>query len=546
MTRIRSYGPSLVLLATAVTVLLYGPVAVRQLAHAQTAAEVQLARNELNASPMLAELNEAFTQVADVVEPSVVHITVSRRAPIANTRGPAGDQMERFREFFEGMPGFRDGAPTPAPEAQPSQPNGQDYREYDPARPFGNGSGWVYDSDGHIITNHHVVAGADEIEVKFADGTAREATVVETDPATDIAVLKVEMDSATLHPAVLAASPVRQGEIVFAFGSPLRFDFSMSQGIVSATGRNLNIISGGAGYERFIQTDAAINRGNSGGPLTNIRGEVVGMNTAIAAGGGGLGSTPGFIGLGFAIPTQMVQRIADQLISEGRVARGFLGVNIATLTPELAETYGYTGQGVLITDTMNNGPAADAGLESGDIIATVNGQSVASMDDLRFLVAGIPPLTDVTVGIVRDGEARDVVVTLGEFPESIASADQQPGAVPDASPADDSGMELLRKYGMSRLRAFTAEDIENYDADFNSGVMVRSVRTGSVAALNGITQGSVITEVMGKSVASVDDLAQAVAEHDADKPIRFTIEQWLGQGRDFNTRILALQLPDND
>ncbi|MEM6757518.1 MAG: trypsin-like peptidase domain-containing protein [Planctomycetota bacterium] len=544
MTRIRSYGPSLVLLVTAVVVLLYGPVAVRQIAHAQTDADIQLARSELATSPMLAELNEAFTQVADAVEPSVVHINVSRRAPLTNTRGPAADPMERFREFFEGMPGFRDGEATP--ESEPADPRRDDYREYDPARPFGNGSGWVYDDAGHIITNNHVVEGADEIEVRFADGTEREASVVGTDPSTDIAVLKVEMDPATVHPALLAPSPVRQGEIVFAFGSPLRFDFSMSQGIVSATGRKLNIIRNGNGYERFIQTDAAINRGNSGGPLTNIRGEVVGMNTAIAAGGGGLGGNPGFIGLGFAIPAQMVQRVADQLIDSGRVARGFLGVRIGEVDEALAQTYGFTGKGVLIVEPMATGPAADAGVEAGDIVTAVDGQPVATTDDLRFRIANIAPLSDVTLTVFRDGQTLDLVVTLAEFPDATASAEPRPGATPEALPAEDSGMEQLRKYGMSRLRAFTAEDVETLDADFSTGVMVRAVRPGSVAALSGITQGSVITEVMGQSVASVDDLAQAVAAHDAEQPIRFTIEQWFAPARSFQTRILALDLPDND
>jgi len=544
MNRIRSYGPSIVLLATAVTVLLFGPMAVRQIAHAQTDANVQLARNSLSSNPTLADLNESFTQVADVVEPSVVHINVSRRGPASRLRGGGGnDPLERFREFFDGMPGFRDGQPQP--DAQPDNP-ADDYREYDPARPFGNGSGWVYDSNGHIITNNHVVDNADEIEVRFVDGTARSASVVGTDPSTDIAVLKVDMAPGTLHPAARAVDPVRQGEIVFAFGSPLRFDFSMSQGIVSATGRKLNIIRNGQGYERFIQTDAAINRGNSGGPLTNIRGEVIGMNTAIAAGGGGGLGQPGFIGLGFAIPVNMVQRVADQLIANGRVARGFLGIRIAEVTPALAQTYSFDGNGVLVVEPIPTGPAGDAGILAGDIVTHVNGEPVDDPDDLRFRIAAIPPLTDVTLTVFRNGESMDTVVTLGELPDATASINR-PGAGDQPEPrVDDTGMDTLRKFGLGRLRAFTAEDADNLDADVQQGVLVRAVRNGSVASVNGITPGSVITEVMGNPVASVDDLAQALADLDPADPVRFTIEQWFPPTRSFQTRILALQLPDTD
>jgi serine protease Do len=543
MNATRSYGPSLVLLVTALVVLAFGPMAVRQIAHAQTAANLQLARNSLSSNPTLAEMNEAFTQVSDVVEPSVVHINVSRRS--GNARSSADPRMDRFREFFDRMPGFRDRAlPAPTPDAQPDAPS-EDFRDYDPARPFGNGSGWVYDVAGHVITNHHVVDGADEIEVRFVDGTARKATVVGTDPATDIAVLKVSMDPATLHAAARATRPVRQGEIVFAFGSPLRFDFSMSQGIVSATGRKLDIIRGGRGYERFIQTDAAINRGNSGGPLTNIRGEVVGMNTAIAAGGGGLGQ-PGFIGLGFAIPVQMVERIADQLIADGRVARGFLGVGIRELDPALAQTYGFDGAGVLVQELIPTGPAGDAGVEAGDIITHVDGQPVADPDDLRFRIAAIPPLTDVALTVFRDGESMDLTVTLGELPDATASINLRNQDADEARPLDDTGMDTLRKYGLGRLRAFTAEDADNLGADVEAGVMVRAVRNGSIAGVAGITPGSVITEVMGEPVASVDELAAAIAEHDPTDPIRFTLEQWIPTMRQFQTRILALQLPRSD
>jgi serine protease Do len=238
-------------------------------------------------------LSEAFKDVARVVEKSVVSITVYSKRP------PTGGIPE---ELLPLLP------PGRAPKGN------SEFDDYDVPQQYGSGSGWIYDTKGHIITNNHVIDGADRIVVRFYDGSERDAKVVGVDTKTDIAVVKVKGDD--LHPAKRADKPVDQGEIVFAFGSPFRFDFSMSQGIVSAKGRQLGILRGAQGYENFIQTDAAINPGNSGGPLTNIYGEVVGMNTAIAS------RTGAYNGLGFAIPVRMVEQVGDQLIENGKVSRG--------------------------------------------------------------------------------------------------------------------------------------------------------------------------------------------------------------------------------
>ncbi|NJL31408.1 MAG: PDZ domain-containing protein, partial [Phycisphaerales bacterium] len=248
---------------------------------------------------------------------------------------------------------------------------------------MGSGSGWVYSADGHIITNNHVIEEADRIEVRFFNGESMDAVVVGTDPKTDVAVIKV--DATKLHASTLATEPVEQGEIVFAFGAPFRFEFSMSQGIVSGQGRQLGILAERQGYENFIQTDAAINPGNSGGPLTNIYGQVVGMNTAIAS------RTGAFNGLGFAIPIDMVKKVVDELIATGTVQRGYLGIFIEELDPRMARTFGYDGKGVLVTNPIDGGPAAEAGVQRGDIITKVEGKPVSTPDELRNLVADLAP-----------------------------------------------------------------------------------------------------------------------------------------------------------
>ncbi|MEX0742495.1 MAG: trypsin-like peptidase domain-containing protein, partial [Phycisphaeraceae bacterium] len=319
MTRIRSYGPSFVLALMIAAVLLGGPHVVRQLAHAQQVVEVQQVRANLQNSP-LGDLSRAFRDVARVVEPSVVHISVSRQTP----NQPQGGQRP---EGFEGLPETpedlrrwfferRPDRPQPRQEEQQQQPPAPDY--YRAPIPFGNGSGWIHPDGQHIITNNHVIREADQIEVKFHDRTTARAEVVGRDEQTDIAVLKLVQEK-DLHPSEIAEEPVDRGDIVFAFGSPFGFEFSMSQGIVSGKGRQIGIL-GSMGYENFIQTDAAINQGNSGGPLTNYHGQVVGMNTAIAT------ETGGNMGIGFAIPADMIVGIVDQIIGSGSVTRGYLGV----------------------------------------------------------------------------------------------------------------------------------------------------------------------------------------------------------------------------
>jgi len=532
MNRIRWYGPTLVLLATVVVVMLAGPQVARQIVWAQTDAQIDNGRKQLREkSAFLGDLSRAFREVANVVEPSVVSIEVLSK------RDNGQDPRDMLRRWFgPNAPGQgqRDG----------EDEGGNEFEEYDPAQPMGNGSGWVYhhdapNGDKYIITNNHVIRRADTIRVRFNDGAKYEATVVGTDPRTDVAVLKV--NAPDLHAAAIAQNGVEQGDIVFALGSPFRFDFSISQGIVSAKGRQLGIIGPG-GYENFIQTDAAINPGNSGGPLTNIYGEVIGMNTAIAS------RTGVYNGLGFAIPVQMVTDVADQLIEKGRVERGYLGVYIEDLTERAASTFDFEGEGVLVVDPIPDSPADKAGLKAGDIITKVNGNKVDSADALRNMIANHQPGSKVKLTVVRNGETVDPTptVTLGELPSrdqmaSRGGGQRGPGDTPNR---DSEGVETLRKLGVEAVQTFSRRMAQQLGADPQPGVLIRRVRSGSAADAAGVSRGMIITRVMNTEVENAEDLVAAVEAHNPDKPLRLRVAEWNPERERYNRRFVFLELPD--
>jgi len=507
MRSIRWYGPSIVLALTVAAVMLAGPSVIRGLAHAQRDAHIHLVRNELQTNPLLEELSNAYAGVAEVVEPSVVHIEVaSRRAP------------NQISDWFFGNRGQ-------------SRPQPSEMDRFNPPQLSGNGAGWVYDDRGHIITNHHVVSGGDVITVRFSDGSEHTAAVVGADPRTDIAVLRVDAD--LLHPAVISQRPTRQGEIVFAFGSPFKFDFSMSQGIVSAKGRRLDITDPG-GYENFIQTDAEINPGNSGGPLVNIYGEVVGMNTAIAS------HTGQFAGLGFTIPVQMVGHVADELISQGTVRRGYLGVYIDDLTPAMARTFKFEGRGVLVNHPLADGPADKAGLKSGDIITHIDEQAVESPEALRILVAGYRPGERVAVTVFRDGEVVELEATLTELPgDGMAAA----GPGQRAAPEGRGSGEALTRLGIESYETFTPELADQMGWSHVEGVAITKVRRRSLAQLEALIPVSIITHVMGQRVSDVAALEEAIAAADLTKPVRFRVADWNPQQQGYITRFVDVEFP---
>jgi S1-C subfamily serine protease len=509
MNRIRWYGPSILLLVALVAVMVLGPSLMRQLTWTRDDTRITLIADTLPNMPALEELSRAFKLVGEMVEPSVVHIQAVQ---------------EQAGGRFIG-------------------------------RTYPSGSGWVYDEHGHIVTNNHVVESATEIRVKFADGSERDARLVGGDPKTDVAVIKV--DGGWLHPAHIAKDAVTKGDIVFAFGSPLHFEFSMSQGIVSATGRRLGLTDERgrfgmmirSGYENFIQTDAAINPGNSGGPLTNIHGEVIGMNTAIASEGpsrrgDGTYIPGGFIGLGFAIPVDIIVPVADQIIANnGRIERGYMGVYISDMTPAMAKTYGYDGVGVLVDDPVEGLPGARAGLQRGDIITEIEGRAMTTADDLRFKVASYPPGSKIEVKYFRDGELQTATVTLDRLPGSSVvrvTPDVEPAEPEEAEPAiaeaPDQQAEAetvppqdaaLRRYGFTSVGDMTPEAAERMRVDYHPGVLVLGVERGSPAAEAAIfAQQQIITGVMGQPVENIEQLTEALAAQDPDKPVRISAMMW--------------------
>jgi len=504
MKQVRLYGPTLVLLTTLLTIMIAGPGLISTITHAQTAAEHRLIANSLEGDLSLVKLNQAFKQISRHVEPSVVHVSVYSR----QARSNSGLSEDMLRRFFEDRPDSR--SPFERPEREDG--DNESYEQYDAPRQVGNGSGWVYDEDGHIITNNHVVQKADKIVVKFRNGAEREATVVGSDPKTDVAVLKI--NDKKVIPATIAAEPVDQGEIVFAFGSPLQFEFSMSQGIVSGKGRSLGILARMEGYENFIQTDAAINPGNSGGPLTNIRGEVVGMNTAIATRSGGNQ------GVGFAIPVGMVQKVADQLIDKGRVVRGYLGIYIEDLTQKMADTFDFKGQGVLVANPIEGSPAEKAGVKRGDIITKIDDKPVRTASEMRSRVSLMAPGHKAELTVFRNGEYLDITVTIGKLPESVARA-PRPGGDSDVD-IEDVQHEELRKLGLNDVATLREADIEQ-DSKLKPGVLVRSVRRNSAAAAAGVVPGVAITHVMGVRVDNVKQLVEELDKHDLSRGVRMSI-----------------------
>ncbi len=471
------------------------------------------------AAEELTRLSDAFRAIAKVVEPSVVYISVQAKdhtGPRVFRRewrfGPGDDPRDLFRRFFEDWPEAAPGpwnyfeqVPKPYQEDEESTED-----EYRPPRQVGAGSGWVWDEHGHIITNHHVVDRADIIEVMFYDGTTAKAELVGSDPKTDVAVLKVDREG--LYPARRADEPVEQGDMVFAFGSPFQYRFSMSQGVVSGTDRAVGIL-GPEGYENFIQTDAAINPGNSGGPLTNARGEVVGMNTAIATRSGA------FNGVGFAVPMDVIEPVVEALIEDGHVTRGYVGAYIGD-DPELLSSFGVE-KGVVIHDVMAGGPADEAGLEPGDVITEVNGRQVESARELRRLVASMRPGTDASFEIVRDGKHKTVKLTIGKLEDSSQLASAHKDDEPDNQASD--ARRTLRRLGIELFRTYEPEYADAQGWDYEPGVQVLAVRPGSLAAMAGIRNGMVITQVMGEPVESVDDLMDRIESLDPSKGIRLRV-----------------------
>ena len=398
----------------------------------------------------LRDLSNAFVEIARDVNPSVVTVFSER--------------VMRARNPFGGLFGFQQDAPA------------QEFRQR------GHGSGIVVSNDGYILTNNHVVQGADTIYVRTIDETQYAAKVIGVDPKTDIAVIKIDADGLT--PIEIGDSDDLQvGEWVLAIGSPLSANLAqtVTQGIVSAKGR-ANV--GLADYEDFIQTDAAINPGNSGGPLVNLDGRMVGINTAIVSRSGG------FQGIGFAVPINMARNVMESLIKTGHVVRGWLGVSIQDITPSMSRALDLENtHGAIVGEVVEDSPADKAGFEEGDVIVALDNRDIQNSTELRNAVAETPPGTDVAVTVLRDNRSRVLDVTLGELPD-------------DNAPIGGALEELL---GFS-VSPMTRDLAEKYGIDSRAqGVVVTEVDGTSAAYREGLREGDVILSVNRRRISSVGD-----------------------------------------
>ena len=417
---------------------------------------------------------ESFAELAQQFSPSVVNITTS-----ALVAGPA------------------DGAPM-VPEGSPFEDFFDDFNNRDgggaPQRSEALGSGFVVSEDGYIVTNNHVIEGADEIEIEFFTGERLKAKLVGTDPKTDIALLKVESSKPLPFVTFGDSDLMRVGDWVMAMGNPLGQGFSVSAGIVSARGRELS-----GTYDDYLQTDAAINRGNSGGPLFNMDGQVIGVNTAILSPNGGS------IGIGFSMASNVVTKVVDQLKEFGETRRGWLGVRIQDVTPDVAEAMGLAvAKGALITD-VPDGPAKDAGLIAGDVITLFGGQSVDDAGDLTRRVADAPIGEAVPVIVQRDGKSETLQVTLGRREEAEAVT------VPAAAPAPDEPKEL-QSLGLTLV---PLDDDVRSRLGLEAGVeglVVMTVDVASEAYTKGLREGDLITEAGQQKVVRLKDLEDRLAE----------------------------------
>jgi len=433
-----------------------------------------------------------FRGVVKSVLPSVVTVRSQRTVQVSRTPFSLPPGFEQFFGQFQ----------------QPGQGEKRIER--------GLGSGVIVDPAGYVLTNNHVIEGMSKIEVVVPDGKVLPATIKGADPQTDLAVLQVDDPGLKAIPLGRSAD-LEVGEWVLAIGNPFAeaLAHTVTAGIVSAVGRsNLRL----ADYEDFIQTDAAINPGNSGGALVNTRGELVGINTAIISGSGG------YQGIGFAIPIDMARQIMDTLIDKGKVVRGWLGVSIQDVTPEMAKAAGFSNdKGVIVASVSDKGPAAAAGIRQGDIILELDGHEIEDTIDLRNRVASSAPGSRVRLSVERDGSDRTIDVTLGELPSEGDQAAPESGATEEG-------------YGMS-LRNLTPEIADQLGISGEKGVVIDEVESGSAADSAGLRRGDVIQQVNRKRITSLSEFRAEITKSGGSNAILLLVR------RGGNTFYVTVQKP---
>jgi serine protease Do len=426
-----------------------------------------------------------FADMVERVKPAVisVKVTMKDKAAEANNKDDdeeTGSPMERFFRQFGG------------PNGGPQNP-GRNGRH---GEMMGQGSGFFISSDGFAVTNNHVVEGADKVEVTTDAGKTYTAKVIGTDSRTDIALIKVE-GSADFPFAKLSEGKARIGDWVLAVGNPFGLGGTVTAGIVSASGRDI----GSGPYDDFIQIDAPVNKGNSGGPAFNMQGEVVGVNTAIYSPSGGS------VGIAFSIPATTVKNVIAQLKDKGSVSRGWIGVQVQPVTPDIANSMGLKeAEGALIADPQKDGPAAKGGIEAGDVITAVNGQPVKDARELARIIGGFAPGSTAKLDVLHKGKSKTVSLTLGQLPNAQeAKADME---------AD--GKRSTYGTDIPRL-GLTVAPATKIDGGGKEGVVITKVEPKSAAADRGLKKGDVILEVAGKSVSNPGDVGEALEAARTDK-----------------------------
>jgi serine protease Do len=418
-----------------------------------------------------------FINLAKKLGPSVVNVSTTsvrgaeRNAPGSGSGNPADEFWERF---FGGR-----------------VPRG-------PQRQSGVGSGFIVDGDGTILTNYHVVDGAQKLSVTLSDGKSYDAKVIGRDQKSDIAVIKIEAGR-NLPVAPLGDSDrLEVGEWVMAIGNPFGLDHTVTSGIVSAKGRNI----GQGPYDNFIQTDASINPGNSGGPLINLRGEVVGINSAIFSQSGGN------IGIGFAIPSNAVKELLPQLRDKGKVVRGFIGASVQRVSPEIADSFGINpARGALVADLVKGGPAERAGVKTGDVIIEFDRKPIKDSADLPQQVARVAPGSAVPVKLIRDGKETTVRLTVGEMKEAEVAASPQEGEL-----------------GLT-VQPLTPQLAENLGLERTDGLVISAVKPGSAAEEAGLRSGDIIVEVNRQVVKNLAEYNREIARNDKAKSVLFLVRR---------------------
>ncbi len=442
----------------------------------------------------------SFADIVEKVSPAVVSVKVKKDAgdQVASNDGEGlgggniPPQIEQFMKRF----GFGEGRGPMGPMG-PMGPNGpmgpRGHRGPGGERPVvGQGSGFIISADGYVVTNNHVVDGADEVDVTTTDGKEHVAKVIGTDPRTDVALLKIQ-DAKDLPWVKLADSAPRVGDWVIAVGNPFGLGGTVTAGIVSARGRDI----GSGPYDDFIQIDAPINRGNSGGPTFSLNGEVIGMNTAIVSPSGGN------VGIAFAIPSETVKTVVNQLRENGSVARGYIGVQIQPVTEDLASGLGIKEtEGALVAQVQPNTPGAKAGLKAGDVIVKLNSEPIKDARELTRKVGMLKPGTEVQLAVIRDAKPITVAVKLDQLPnDQVARAEQAD---------EDAGAKGLPRLGLQLAPA------KGVDGAGSEGVVVTGVDPNGPAAARGFRTGDVILKVGDKAVSSPKDVRDGLAAAKAE------------------------------